>query len=351
MKAVQFTAFGGPVAVTTVPDPAPSSRGVVIRVEATGLCRSDWHGWQGHDPDITLPHVPGHELAGTVVACGPEVRRSWMGKRVTLPFVCGCGSCPECAGGHQQVCEYQFQPGFTAWGSFAEYLAVDYADENLVELPESMSATTAAALGCRFVTAFRALFDQGRLSAGEWVAVHGCGGVGLSAVMLAAAAGAHVVAIDLKTEALELARRFGAVQTIDASVATSGGNAAHLESVHECTGGGAHLSLDAFGHPTTCRNSILSLRRRGRHVQVGLLLADQSAPALPMDRVVAWELEILGSHGIQAHRYPELLRIVESGSVDPSALVRRTIALGQAPDALMVMDRCEYSGITVIDRV
>ncbi len=144
VKAVYYEAFGQPPVVTDVGDPIPSAEGVVIKVEATGLCRSDWHGWMGHDPDITLPHVPGHELAGTIVATGRSVTRFRAGERVTVPFVCGCGSCPECASGNHQVCARQFQPGFTAWGSFADYVAIDFADTNLVKLPDELSSLVAA---------------------------------------------------------------------------------------------------------------------------------------------------------------------------------------------------------------
>ncbi len=342
-----YNAFGEHPQVVTVPDPTPQRSGVVIAVEATGLCRSDWHGWMGHDPDIAVPHVPGHELAGTVVACGAGVSRAREGDRVTLPFVCGCGSCPECASGRQQVCRNQFQPGFTGWGSFAEYVAIEYADQNLVALPETMSSTTAAALGCRFVTAFRALFDQGRLSAGEWVAVHGCGGVGLSAVMLAAACGGRVIATDVKPGPLEAARELGAEVTIDVGP-YSGDADAIGAAVADAAGGGAALSLDALGRPESCVASVLSLQRSGRHVQVGLLLSKESRPAIPMDRVVAWELELLGTHGIQAHRYPALLRMVEDRRVDPARLVSRSIGLEDASDALASMDRFEHQGITVI---
>ncbi len=187
MRAVVFDQYGGPAQVRDVPDPRPADHGVVVRVKATGLCRSDWHGWQGHDPDITLPHVPGHELAGVVEAVGPRVGTWRPGDRVTVPFVCACGTCASCARGDHQVCERQTQPGFTHWGSFAQYVALDHADVNLVAVPQDMSFATAASLGCRFATAFRAVVQQGRATAGEWVAVHGCGGVGLSAVMIAAA--------------------------------------------------------------------------------------------------------------------------------------------------------------------
>ncbi|GAB4429308.1 MAG: zinc-dependent alcohol dehydrogenase family protein [Chloroflexi bacterium OHK40] len=345
MRAVIYETFGGPIEVREVPDPAPPPAGVVIAVGATGLCRSDWHGWMGHDPDIVLPHVPGHELAGVVVAVGPGVSRWRTGDRVTVPFVCACGRCPQCAAGQHQVCDHQSQPGFTHWGSFAEYVAIDRADINLVALPPEVGMVTAASLGCRFATAFRAVVDQGRVSAGQWVAVHGCGGVGLSAVMIAAALGARVVAVDITAERLALARALGAAETVDA---TAIGDVAG--AVRELTGGGAHLSLDALGSPATCFASIAGLRKRGRHVQVGLMLAEHRRAAVPMDRVIADELEILGSHGMQAHRYDAMLALIRSGAVHPERMLGRTITLDEAPTALAAMDQFAGSGVTVIDR-
>jgi alcohol dehydrogenase len=344
MKAVVFEQFRQPPALRTVPDPTPSAQGVVVKVEATGLCRSDWHGWMGHDPDIVLPHVPGHELAGTVEAVGAQVSRWRVGDRVTVPFVGGCGHCHECNSGNHQVCEHQFQPGFTAWGSFAEYVALDYADTNLVRLPEDLDFATAASLGCRFVTSFRAVVDQGRVSPGEWVAVHGCGGVGLSAIMIAGAMGANVVAVDVTDEKLAFAREMGAVATVNASGADVVG------AVREITKGGAHVSIDALGHPATCFNSIANLRRRGRHVQVGLMLDEHATPRVPMDRVIAYELEILGSHGMQAFRYRAMMDMIATGKLVPQKLVGRRIGLDEAPAALMRMDTFEGTGIGVITR-
>src|SRR5215213_9995866 len=203
MRAVVYEAFGERPSVRTVPDPAPARRGAVVRVAASGLCRSDWHGWMGHDPDIRrFPHVPGHELAGAVEAVGAEVRDWRPGRRVTVPFVCACGACEQCAAGNGQICDRQTQPGFTQWGSFAELVALDWADVNLVGLPDEVGAVAAAGLGCRFATAYRAVLQVGRAQPGEWVAVHGCGGVGLSAVMIAAALGARVVGVDVSGEAL-----------------------------------------------------------------------------------------------------------------------------------------------------
>lgn len=341
MRAVAYDGFGKQPDVRELPDPSPPPGGCVIKVEATGLCRSDWHGWRGHDPDISsFPHVPGHELAGTVHAVGDGVTRWRPGDRVTTPFVCGCGDCEPCRRGAPQVCKRQTQPGFTHWGSFAEYVAIDHADLNLVALPEQVSFAAAAALGCRFATAYRAVTAQGRVAAGEWVAVYGCGGVGLSAVMIATAHGARVIAVDISPGALDLARQHGA----QACVNSAGTDP--VAAVRELTGGGAHLTVDALGSPATCVAAILSLRRSGRHVQVGLLPA--GAPELPIGRVISWELEILGSHGMAAADYGPMMDLVVAGRLRPEALVTGSIGLAGVPAALVAMGDAPPTGITVV---
>lgn len=343
MKAVVFEAFAALPTLQRVPDPTPEPHGVVVKVCATGVCRSDWHGWMGHDPDIRLPHVPGHELAGVIEAVGSQVTRWKPGARVTVPFVAGCGACPQCRAGHHQVCDHQFQPGFTHWGSFAEYVGIHYADINLVALPDSLDYATAASLGCRFVTAFRAIVDQGQVTGGQWVAVHGCGGVGLSAIMIAAALGAQVIAIDIAEDKLALARSLGAVATVDATRVPD-----VVAAVLELSHGGAHVSVDALGHPSTCFNSISNLRKRGRHIQVGLMLAEHSTPRIPMAKVIGNELQILGSHGMQAHRYDAMLAMIESGRLAPEKLLGRTLSLAQSIEALTRMDRFEGVGVAVV---
>lgn len=346
MRALLYDSFRSPPRVANVPDPVVSRDGVVVEVKASGVCRSDWHGWQGHDADIqTFPHIPGHEFAGVITAVGPDVRRWLTGERVTTPFVLGCGHCVYCLAGDQQVCEKQFQPGFTGPGSFAEYVALPYADVNLVRLPDAMEFVDAAVLGCRFVTAFRGIATQARLRAGEWIAVYGCGGVGLSAVMIARALGAKVIGVDVADEKLALAREAGAAHIFNAAAVSD-----VPEAIRELTAGGAHVSADAFGSAVTCRNSILSLRRRGRHVQIGLLLGDQAEPALPMGRVIAYELELFGSHGMQAHAYPELLDMIAAGKLPLGKLIGQRIALDAAGAALASLASSPGKGITVIDR-
>ncbi len=354
MRAVCFDAFAEPLRVDTLPDPVPPAHGVVVRVHATGLCRSDWHGWQGHDPDIRVfPHVPGHELAGTVESIGRDVHRWRVGDRVTVPFVCACGSCPPCARGDAQVCDHQTQPGFTHWGSYAERVALHHADVNLVALPDAMSYETAASLGCRFATSFRAVLDQGRVQAGQWVAVFGCGGVGLSAIMIARALGARPIAVDVSPRALALAIEAGAEVTLSAADPTSGAptmaqSRAVRDAIREHTAGGADVSLDALGSRVTARGALEALRKNGRLVQVGLMAGDDANPPFPLHLVIARELEIVGSHGMAAHAYPRLLRMVADGQLDPARLVTRRLTLAEAPAALAALADAPHPGVTVI---
>ncbi len=344
MKAAIYEQFGQVISIRNLPDPKPTPDGVVIQVKANGICRSDWHGWMGHDSDVHLPHVPGHEMAGVVVAVGSQVSRWKGGERVTLPFACGCGTCPQCINGQQQVCDQYFQPGFTAWGSFAEYVAVRYADVNLVALPDEMSDLEAASLGCRFITSYRAIVHQGRVAPGEWVAIHGCGGIGLSALMIAKAMGAQVVAIDINPRTLQLTKALGAVATLNARHTTD-----IVSEIKEITGGGAHVSIDALGSNQTCRNSVLCLRKRGRHVQVGVMAAEHKETPLPMGFVMFNELDLVGSHGMQAHAYPEMLNLILAKRLQPGQLISQTVSLEEAVQVLMSMGESPPTGVVVID--
>ena len=336
MRAVVVSEYGVLPEVREVSEPVVAAGSVVLKVEATGLCRSDWHGWMGHDSDIVLPHVPGHELAGTIAAVGAGVSGWAVGDRVTTPFICACGECEQCLEGNHQVCPNQLQPGFNYWGSFAEYVAVPYAAVNLVRLPDDMDFATAAGLGCRFATSFRAIHQVGRVAPGERVAIFGCGGVGLSAVMIASALGAEVIAIDTNPDALKLAREYGAHHLLNASAKT-------VDEIRAL--GGAHVTLDALGSNDIVQQALLALRPRGRHVQVGLL---PGGVQLDVGRLISQELEWLGSHGMPAHAYPEMLTLVATGNLNPTQLVTRTITLDQTPAALAAMSTNSPTGITII---
>lgn len=340
MRAVQYDHFGSVPTIVELPEPVPQADGVVVRVAATGVCRSDWHAWKGHDDSVHLPHVPGHEFAGVVTAVGADVTRVSVGDRVTAPFVFACGTCDECRAGATQVCTRQEQPGFTLPGSWAESVVVPHADVNVIALPDAVGFAAAAALGCRFGTAYHALHDRARVQPGEQVAVFGCGGVGLSAIAVAVAAGARVVAVDISPAALERAAALGAdVVPMDEQA---------VDAVRTLTGGGAHVALDAYGSRATSAASVRSLRPRGRHVQVGLLLDDEAAPVIPMGRVIADELELLGSHGISVGEYAAMIADVVAGRLRPEESIGVTIGFDALPDALAAMDHpATTAGMTV----
>jgi alcohol dehydrogenase len=345
MRAAVFESFQGNLQVQQVADPQVRPDSAIIQVEACGICRSDWHGWMGHDSDVQLPHVPGHELAGVVAEVGSDVAKWKRGDRVTVPFCCGCGRCGQCLAGQHHICDNFMQPGFTAWGAFAELVEIRFADVNLVRLPGSIDSVTAASLGCRFATSFRAVIHQGNVTADDVVAVHGCGGVGLSAVMIAAAAGARVIAIDVNDERLSLAR------DCDADLVL---NAAHIDNVPaavvDATAGGASVSIDALGSHETCANSILCLRKQGRHVQVGLTMGADADPPIPMSTVIARELVLYGSHGMQAGAYAPMLQMIESGRLQPEKLIGSTVSLFEACEILPRMNEFPGRGVTIIDR-
>ncbi len=346
MRAALITEYGRPLEMAEVADPEPTPGGVVLRVEAAGVCLSDWHAWMGREELPGLPHVPGHEMAGVVEAVGGQVTRWHIGDRVTVPFSMGCGRCLSCGQGHLNTCDRAFTPGFSHWGSFAELVALDHADVNLVGVPEDLQPVHAAALGCRFITAFRAVVDRGRIEPGEWLAVHGCGGVGLSAVMIGAALGARVVAVDISGEKLTMAGELGAEATVDATTVDDAANA-----IRDLTGGGAHVSIDAVGSTSIAIASIGSVRKHGRHIQVGLMLGADAAPPIPMEPIIMGEVEVLGSRGMPATDYPRVFELISSGAVDPRRLVTRTVALEQASGVLAAMGAFAVVGMTVIDMV
>lgn len=346
MRAVLFETFGERPSLHDVSDPHLTDDGVIIQVKANGICRSDWHGWMGHDPAIAnLPHVLGHELAGVIESVGNNVSSWKKGDRVTVPFSGGCGYCPQCKDGFPNICDNDFQPGFTAWGAYAELVAIRYAEWNLVRLPDDMNFVGAATLGCRFATAFRGVLDQGKISKGNWVVVHGCGGVGLSAIMIASAIGARIVAVDITDAKLELARSAGAQHTVNITETET-----MVEKVCEITGGGAHVSIDAVGNSRVSRNSINCLRKQGLHVQIGLTVGRDSVVGVPMDKVIARELKIVGSHGIQAFRYKDMLEWIRDKKIDLNSLVSRTVSLEESIDVLVGMGNFDGEGVTVIDR-
>ncbi|WP_226479278.1 zinc-dependent alcohol dehydrogenase family protein [Natrinema amylolyticum] len=350
MRAAVLEAYGEPLSIETVDPPPLEPHGVAVDVEACGICRSDWHAWQGHgewaDDRVPLGQILGHEPAGRIVEVGDRVETLAVGDRVVIPFNLGEGSCYQCRNGHGNVCEDGYALGFepTVPGAFAERVHVPHAEFNVTALPEGVSATEAAALGCRYVTAYHALAHRADVGGGDWVAVHGCGGLGLAAVQLAIALGARVVAVDVREEPLSMATDLGADATIDAS-----DTASVPDEIEAVTDRGAHVSVDALGRAETCRNSLDCLRVRGTHVQIGLTTdAERGEVALPIDELTRWDVTVVGSRGMPPSRYDELLRLLEAGRLEPERLVTRRVALDDVSDRLAAMTEYGTSGIEVV---
>ena len=349
MRAAVMEGLRKPLVVQNVQDPKPAPTGAVIRVEANGICRSDWHGWVGDwtwfGMNLKFPWVLGHEFCGVVEETGKDVTRVKKGDRVLVPFSQGDGTCDWCRSGHHNICDTPLTPGFAYWGGMGRYVAVPFADANLVPLPESIPFVDAASMGCRYMTSFHGIVDQAAVHPGEWVAVHGCGGIGLSAVQIATAMGGNVIAVDISDEKLAFAKEQGAVATINAQKQEP------IGAIAEMTKGGAHVSIDALGVATTCRNSIMCLRKRGRHLQIGLTTqAEKGEISVPIDLLVLKECSIIGTVGMQAPRFGAMLRMVESGKLAPGKLVNKTIPLEEAGAVLASMDNFATVGVTVIDR-
>jgi len=334
MRAAVYHEFGGKLAVEEVPRPVAPVGGVVVDVHANGLCRSDWHGWQGHDPDISvLPHVPGHELAGVVTEVGAGVEKFKVGDAVVAPFILACGSCPECVVSKRPtVCRQQKQPGFHIWGSFAEAVALPRADINLLPLAATVSFEMAASLGCRLTTAYRAIVAQGRVKEGTKVIIFGCGGVGMSAVIICRALGAQVVAADVDSTARRRAVELGADVAVDATMDDS----ELRQALIDATGGGAEVALDCVGGAGTVStvNAAWSLKPGGRLVQVAL---PHDGPALPLALFAARELELIGSHGASQTDLQSVLRMVSEGRLSPADLIMERISLTASCRHLMDM--------------
>ena len=344
MRAIYFEKFNGPVIIKDLPIPAPSPQGCVIKVEATGICRSDWHGYVGHDSDIKLPHVPGHEFAGTIFAVGGGVKNFKLNQRVTVPFVNGCSSCQYCISGNAQVCPQQTQAGFTHFGSFAEYVKIENADFNLVNLPDQIDFNSAAALGCRFATSYRGLIDRAKLKSGDTVAIYGCGGIGLSALIIAKAMGAKVICVDINERILEKAKALNADYLINSKKVEP------IDQIHQITqGNGVDISIDALGSEQTSNQSVLSLKRGGKHLQLGLLLTPSSNTPMPMARVIAYELDILGSHGMSAVDYPKLLSFCLDKKIDLNSLIADCFPLEDGPELLKNLDKTAIAGVNILN--
>ena len=339
MRAAVVRDFNEDLSIETVEDPACPNNGVVLEVAACGVCRSDYHGWIGGHPKVINGSILGHEYCGVVVAAGPQAKHV-IGDKLIAPFILGCGDCPACQTGASNTCESAIVPGFGAPGAYAEFVAVPF-DHNLVHLPETMAPALAAGLGCRVTTAWHALTDRANVRAGEWVVVHGTGGIGLSALLLAKMLGAQVVVVDVVEEKLIHAKRLGADAAVNAATTDV------ASAIRDITGGGAQVSIEALGIEATTNASVECLATLGRHVHVGMPAGD-GMMQVNMRAVYSKQLAFFGTRGMPSWKYPSLLAMIERGEVDLNPMLDREVSLSGASGELRAMRGPTPPGTAVI---
>ena len=351
MRAAVFQGVGEPLEIEEVDVPDCGNEEIRVETEACGICRSDWHAWQGDWEWIGVMPTPGlvfgHEPVGTVVEVGDSVDTIEVGDRVTNPFQLGDGSCHHCRSGHSNRCERGVPMGFVRFqkGAFAEQYTVRYADTNAIVLPEAVDPVDVAGLGCRFATAFHGLVHRVDVTPGDWVAVHGCGGVGLSAIHVADVLGANIVAVDIQPSKLDRARDLGADRTIDATDVEDVPQAVKQDTEGD---GGVDVSVDALGIAETVQNSINSLGKGGQHLQIGMTTSEEGGSVeIPVDRMVYDERSFHASYGMPSVEYDEILRLMAEDRLEPGRIVGETVTLEEVPDVLERLDDFQTAGIPV----
>jgi len=346
MWAAQLASYRAPLELNRVPIPKPGRGEVLLRVLACGVCRSDWHLWSGDwnwRMQPHLPHTPGHELAGVVVECGPDVTSLVEGMQVTVPFHLSCGSCSWCTRGFSNRCLRYTSLGFQVPGGLAEYICIPNAAENVFPLPAGIDAESAAALGCRYSSAYHALTDQAALGAGETLAVFGAGGLGLASVQVGIALGARVLAVDPSSRARAMAESFGAIAVWHEDADD------RLAAIRALAPDGADVSMDALGSAATAVPALRSLRPGGRHVQAGLTgMQEKGMLPLPVDELVKREITLIGSVGCPRQRFREVLERTAKGDLNPAPLVTRRVPLAEASDVFHAMTDFRTTGVILV---
>jgi len=337
----------------------PARHEVVVRTAAAGLCHSDLHYLEGkYIPK--LPVVVGHESAGVVEAVGDGVTYVQPGDHVITCLSVFCGECSYCVTGRPHLCSSadvrrgpEMAPRLTEdgtalgavgqLGSFAEAMLVH--EHALVKIDPAMPLDRAALLGCGTITGVGAVFSTAKVPPGSTVAVIGCGGVGLNVIQGAVLAGAsRVIAVDMRESKLEMARRFGATDTVDAS------NVDAVHAVIELTKGGVEYSFEAIGLSATAEQSFAMLARGGTATVIGLI-PDGEHISIPGSALWMGEKRIQGStmgSNRFRHDIPRLVDMYLQGRLNLDDLVSARISLDQVNDGFRALQGGEVARSVIV---
>jgi 6-hydroxycyclohex-1-ene-1-carbonyl-CoA dehydrogenase len=311
MRAAMFMGGGRPLELRIVPRPTPGPGELLVGIVACGLCHSDLHYLDHGTPTFKAPPlILGHEISGTVVDAGPGVSPQRIGEGVVLSSISTCGACIACRTGRENQCAEQRMIGNSVDGGLTEYVVWPARDAFTV--PPELPLEDASVIADALTTAYHAVVRRGRLVAGETVAIFGCGGVGLSAVQVAALTGARVIAIDIDPKKLALARAFGAELTYDAK------DPDLVKALKRATVGGPDLAIEAIGKPEVQEQALSVIRTGGRLVLLGFAAKPMSVQG---GRVTFRELEIIGTLGCRNVDFPVVIDLVRRGKLAITPLV------------------------------
>ncbi len=354
LRAAVLECTGGPLTVQEL-SLAPPERGeVLVRLRASGVCHSDQNAIDG-TAETRCPAVLGHEGAGIVEAVGADVTRVAPGDHVALSWMPSCGTCEECLRDLPQLCSTAW-PAMAAGGlldgttrlsrngdpvyhysfisSFAEACVLPEA--SCVPIPADVPFEIAGLVGCAVTTGVGAVWRTAGVRPGERVAVFGCGGVGLSAVLGAAAAGAGaIVAVDIAPAKLEVARGLGAHDAVEWGASPEETAAAVIEA----TGGGVDYAIEATGRPDAMLAAFLSTRARGAAVLIGIppAAATLSLPALSIPRMERRVLGSLYGSSRPARDFPLTLDLYRRGRLPLDRLISHRLPLDEIGHAFELM--------------
>jgi NDMA-dependent alcohol dehydrogenase len=367
VKAAVLTTVGEPLEIfTDVEVDEPRAGEVAVRLAASGVCHSDLSMSSGVIPVAPPPIILGHEGAGVVEAVGPDVDGFAIGDHVAISWVPQCGTCYWCEHGQAELCDVAWRSStgrgmldgttrassgdaelgqMLCTGTFAELAVIPSI--SLVTIPDDLPLGLAALLGCAVLTGVGAALNTADIREGDAVAVIGCGGVGLNVVQGARIAGASdVIAIDMNPAKLELARTFGATQTIEATDADA------VREVRGLTGGrGADVAFEVIGLAPTIKQAVKMTRRGGQAVLVGIPSRDVRLDVEVFSDIIVQERTVKGcQYGSADVRrdIPRLIELYRAGDLKLDELVSRTIELEDVNDAFGAMQRGEVAR-SVID--
>jgi 6-hydroxycyclohex-1-ene-1-carbonyl-CoA dehydrogenase len=324
MKAAVFHGSGKPLEIADVPTPQPKAGEILVKVAACGVCHTDLHYIDHGVPTFKdPPMILGHEPSGTVAGVGAEVKRFKEGDRVLLPAVLTCGFCVNCRKGRENICDNMVMFGNHIDGAYAEYVIAPAKD--VISLPDDTPLQESSIIADAISTPYHAVVNRGQVKAGDNVVIFGCGGVGINAVQVAAAVGATVIAVDVVPEKLEMAKKLGAQEVVNAKETDR-----IDKEIKKMTGGGADVSFEAIGNPHTIQDAFACIRKGGRTVVIGYT---DKLVELPASKIMFFEQEIIGSLGCRPVDYPKIVEMARTGKIKLKELVTGKFPLEKINDA------------------